>query len=107
VAAAYPPPPPPPPGFLPPPLPTSGFAVAALVLGIASIVTCLCYGVPSLICGILALVFHSNAMRDIYSGSVAPESASMARAGRICGIIGLVLAVLFWGIVLVFFLARL
>jgi hypothetical protein len=31
----------------------------------------------------------------------------MARAGRICGIIGLVLAVLFWGVVLTMFLARL
>jgi hypothetical protein len=100
------PPPPPPPGFPLPQQKTSGFAIASLVLGIASIVACMCYGVPSLICGILALVFHANAMRDINSGSAAPDSAGMARAGRICGIIGLVLSVGFWIVVLVWVVAH-
>jgi len=80
---------------------TSGYAVASLVLGIASIVTCFCYGVPSLICGILALVFNNSAQRDIAAGRVSPGSAGMATAGRICGLIGLVLSVGFWLVVIV------
>ena len=96
--------PPPPPGAtrspvpLPPPFAgpagpaTSGFAVASMILGIGSLVTCLCYGVPPLICGILALVFASHATRDIQAGRASISSAGMARAGRICGIFGLVIA---------------
>jgi hypothetical protein len=105
-APGFPPPPLPPPGFAPQDQRTSGFAIAALVLGICSIVLCWCYGVPSLICGILALVFHSNAMRDIATGSASPNSAGMARAGRITGLIGLVLSVGLWVVVLVAVLAR-
>lgn len=102
MPGAYPPPPLPPPGFPPGfPVPqTSGYAVASLILGIASIVTCWC-AVPPLICGILALVFHSHAMRDICAGLTSPDSAGMARGGRICGIIGLVLTIVAWSCVLV------
>jgi hypothetical protein len=96
--------PPPPPGAtrspvpLPPPFAgpagpaTSGFAVASMILGICSLVTCLCYGVLPLICGILALVFAGHATRDIQAGRASISSAGMARAGRICGIFGLVIA---------------
>lgn len=96
----------PPPGFAPVDQKTSGFAVASLVLGICSVILCWCYGVPSLICGILALVFHSNAMRDIHTGSVSPNSLGMASAGRTTGLIGLVLSVGLWVIVLVWFIAK-
>jgi hypothetical protein len=85
---------------------TSGYAVASLILGIGAIVTCLCYGVPSLICGILALVFHTSAQRDIAAGCASPNSSGMASAGRICGLIGLVLGVGFWVVVLVIYLAN-
>jgi len=107
------PPPPPPPMFPPPPLPgqagyqqvtggyyqpaplaTSGYAVASLVLGIASIVTVPpCCGLPALICGPMAMVFSSHAMRDIRSGTANPSSAGLAKAGKICGLIGLLLGI--------------
>jgi ABC-type arginine/histidine transport system permease subunit len=80
--------------------------VASLVLGIASIVICWCYVVPPLICAILALVFHSSAMRDIHAGAANPDSAGMARAGRICGIIGLVVTVGLWVVIGVALIAR-
>ena len=60
--------------------PGNGYAVASLVLGILSIVTC-CLG---LILGILAVVFANKAIKLGYKGS-------LANAGRICGIIGLVI----------------
>jgi len=96
-----PPPVPPPVGYMSPPgfvtAPrTSGFAVASLVLGIASIVTCWCYGISSLICGILALVFYSHAVRDVSSGECTAASLGMAKAGRICAFIGIVLGVGLW-----------
>lgn len=51
-------------------------------------------GVPSLICGPLALVFSSKAAKDIRAGTVNPSSAGMAKAGKICGLIGLLLGIL-------------
>ena len=35
----------------------SGYSIASMVLGICSIVTCCLYGVPGIICGIIACIF--------------------------------------------------
>ena len=80
----------------PQPLKSSGYAVASLVLGIASMPTCFCLGLPAIVCGILAIVFHKNAMRDIEAGVVSASSAGMAKAGRICGMIGIFLGIGYW-----------
>ena len=74
-------------------LPTSGKAVAALVLGICSIPLCLLYGIPSIVCGILAIVFNRKAKAQVVDGKVNPASKGMATAGLICGIIGLCLGI--------------
>jgi hypothetical protein len=92
--------------YQPAPLATSGYAVASLVLGIASLVTCICYAVPPLICGPLALVFSSIAMKDIRTGSANPSSAGLAKAGKICGLIGLLLAIGAWILGVVFIVAQ-
>jgi len=89
--------------YQPAPLATSGYAVASLVLGIASLVTCLCYAVPPLILGPLALVFSSIAMKDIRAGAAGPSSSGLAKAGKICGLIGLLLAIGAWILGVVFF----
>jgi len=81
--------------YQPIPLPTSGYAVASLVLGIASLALCLFYGLPSLVCGPLALVFSNMAGKDIRAGKVNPSSAGLAKAGKICGLIGLLLGIFF------------
>lgn len=81
--------------YQPMPHPTSGYAVASLVLGIAGLVTCVFYGVPALICGTLALVFSNLAAKDIRAGTVNPSSNGLAKAGKICGLIGLFLGVLY------------
>lgn len=80
--------------YQPMPLPTSGYAVASLVLGIASLALCIFYGLPSLVCGPLALVFSNMAGKDIRAGKVNPSSAGLAKAGKICGLIGLLLGIL-------------
>jgi hypothetical protein len=76
-------------------LPPASGATAALVLGIISIVgSCCCWGIVGLICGSLAIVFGNKAMKEIDSGWAAPSDRGKAGAGRICGIIGLIISIL-------------
>ncbi|MDR1682023.1 MAG: hypothetical protein LBS25_01335 [Candidatus Symbiothrix sp.] len=72
-------------------------ATAVLILGIASIPTCCCYGVLGLIFAIIALVLANGAAK-LYNDT--PErftegSYKNLNAGKICAIIGLVLSILF------------
>ncbi len=107
--AGVPQPPPMPGGYGPPPMPAQPYepfrpygilppasgAGAALVLGIVSIVgSCCCWGIVGLICGSLAIVFGGNAMRDIDAGRANLIDRGKASAGRICGIIGLIISIL-------------
>ena len=66
-----------------------------LVLGILSIVSCICYGLPGLLCGVVAVIIGQKAT-NVYKES--PESYKgfdNVRAGKVMGIIGIVLSVLF------------
>lgn len=82
--------------------PTSGKAVAALVLGIVSIIGCMAYGIPALVCGPLAMIFARQVKGQIIRNEVAPASQGMATAGFVCGLIGTSMAALGWGIVVLF-----
>lgn len=104
--AGVPQPPPIPGDYGPPPLPEQPYgpyrmlppasgAGAAMVLGIISIAGCwCCWGVVGLICGGLAIVFGGNAMRDIDAGRADPNDRGKAVAGKVCGIIGLIISIL-------------
>ncbi len=72
--------------------PTSGLAIASLVLGILSIVSCLGVGPLALIPGVLAIVFGEFAARQYRNGLRAGGTYGMALAGRICGWIGVVIS---------------
>lgn len=78
-------------------------ATAVLVLGIISIVGCIFYGVPGIVCGIIAIVLHKKD-RDIYASNPSLYEASFknSKAGYVCGIIGLSLSVLFVLILIVY-----
>ena len=81
-------------------------ATAVLVLGIISIVGCFCYGVPGLICAIIAMVLASRDLK-MYNASpqsYTPGSASNLKAGRVCAIIGLSFSVIYF-LIIVFFIA--
>lgn len=72
-------------------------ATAALVLGIISIPTCICYGIPGMACGIIAIILGSKAVK-LYKanpGMYNPSSYNNANAGKVCGIIGVILSALF------------
>ena len=68
---------------------TSGAAIAALVLGLLSIVACL-----GPITGIAAMIVGRNAKRDIESSGGRLEGSGMAAAGFWTGLVGTVLVVL-------------
>ena len=67
-------------------------ATATLVLGILSIVMC----GPGLVMGIIAIVLHKKDKNLYYTNKIEfDQSYKSARAGYICGIIGLSLSALF------------
>lgn len=80
-------------------------ATAVLVLGIISIVGCLCYGLVGLICGIIALVLASKA-KALYNqnpGMYLQSSYSNMKAGRICAIVGTSLSAVYMAILVIYF----
>lgn len=70
--------------------PYSGMATASMVLGIVGLVSLACawlvFGVPALILGILAIVFGSQAKKEI-AAQPGLEGEGQAKAGFIMGII--------------------
>jgi hypothetical protein len=84
--------------------------MASLILGIAGLVTFIYpagFGlvfVVNLPCSILAWVFGVQAMRGI-EGGVATRQRSMAQAGKVIGIVGVVLgglAIVAWALAIAF-----
>ena len=70
-----------------------------LVLGILGLVCCI-------ICGIIAWVFANTDLREMDAGRMDPSGRSLTQAGKICGIISVVLAVVglgFWVLSMLFF----
>jgi hypothetical protein len=72
-------------------------ATAVLVLGIVSIVGCMCYGLIGAICGIIALVLNSKDKKLLLADpdGYTESSVKNLNAGRICAIIGLCLSALY------------
>ncbi len=72
-------------------------SAAVLVLGILSIVLCFCYGLIGMVLGIIALVLASkgNALYKANPGAYSLSSYNNLKAGKICGIIGVVLSSLY------------
>jgi hypothetical protein len=69
-------------------------STAVLVLGIISIASCWCWGIPGLTCGIVAIVLASKS-EVLYSAEVSAYKAvsySNLKAGKICAIIGVCLS---------------
>lgn len=87
------------------PLPNS---TAVLVLGILSIVSCLCYGFFGLIFSIISLVlaYKDNALYLANPQKYTLISYNNMKAGRVCAIIGLSLSSLFvMGIIVAVFVS--
>ena len=76
------------------PAPTSGWAVASLVLGILSVIGCLAYGIPGIIMGPLAIWFGVKAKRLAREGQAGGSTMGLATAGFVCGIVGTLLSLI-------------
>jgi uncharacterized membrane protein YccF (DUF307 family) len=70
-------------------------ATISLVLGIFSLVTCICYGVLGLPLGIAAFVLGNKALKVYKENPENYSSSGNASAGKILGIIGIILNLLF------------
>lgn len=70
--------------------------VLVLVLGILGLVLCV-------ICGIVAWVLGNSDIREMEAGRMDPTGLGLTKAGKICGIISVVLNVVVIGIWLVMF----
>jgi predicted PurR-regulated permease PerM len=68
-------------------------STAILVLGIISLVFCWCYGIFGIIFGIIAVVLSKKSYEAYNSNPSIYTQASLSnlKAGKICGIIGLIL----------------
>ncbi len=81
------------------------YSTAVLVLGICSIVGCIFYGLPGLVCGIIALVLHGKNKRIFNENPPAYErSYKNSRAGYVCSIIGISLSAIYFLTLLFFFI---
>ncbi len=58
---------------------------AVLVLGILGLVVCV-------ICGIIAWVMGKNDLREMDAGIMDPSGRGITNAGRICGMVSVILA---------------
>ena len=72
-------------------------ATATLVLGIISIALCWAAGIPGIICGIIAIVLYrkDKKLYDAAPSKYVEASFKNAKAGFICGIIGLSFSALY------------
>lgn len=78
-------------------------ATASLVLGIISLATFWIYGIPGIVCGIIALALHGKDKR-MYNENPAKYSQSFktSKAGMVCGLLGLIFSAVFLLLVILF-----
>ena len=74
-------------------------AIASLILGIISLPTCMCYGCPSAIFGVLGVVFGVMVLGQIKRGEAPDSAKGITIAGIVCGGAGIVLSAMFWVLV--------
>lgn len=81
----------------------TGPATASLVLGIVGLVGCLFYGLPGVVCGLIAMYQGKKGERLVQSGEAPVTSLGNAKAGRIMGLISLILGSLFFLFMFLYF----
>ena len=82
------------------------FSTSVLVLGICSIVTCGCYGLPGLVCGIIALVQSKKGLMAYEENPSLYKEGSLKnlKAGKTCATIGVILCSIYFLIILGYFI---
>ena len=82
------------------------YSTSVLVLGICSIVTCGCYGLPGLVCGIVALVQSKIGLTAYEENPSLYKEGSLKnlKAGKTCATIGVILSSIYFIIILGYFI---
>jgi hypothetical protein len=75
-------------------------STASLVLGIFSIITCWCYGIPGIILGVIGFLQGKKAIEIHNEDPELYEGIGNANAGKIISIIGVVLSIVVIGYVI-------
>jgi hypothetical protein len=76
-------------------LPTSGYSITSMVLGIVGIISCMIYGIPSLIFGSLALIFSHLGRKQMRNGERAGATNGFCITGFWTGIAGIVIGAIY------------
>ncbi len=79
-------------------------ATTVLVLGILSIVTCICYGVIGITLGIIALVLAKKDSQLYRHNPEMYTGYENLKAGKICAIVGLSLGSLYVLLLIIYFI---
>lgn len=66
-----------------------------LILGILSVITCICYGIFGILFGVIALVLARKDMNLDRSNDIVYTNYQTVNIGRVLAIIGIVLGILF------------
>ena len=66
-----------------------------LILGILSVITCICYGIFGIVFGVIALVLAQKDMKLDRNNDIVYTNYQTVNIGRVLAIIGIVLGILF------------
>jgi hypothetical protein len=76
--------------------------IVGLVIGLFGSICCGIFGIAGCICGIIAWVMANKDLKEMAAGRMDPSGRGMAQAGKICGIISVILAIVMFIISLLF-----
>ena len=74
-----------------------GIVLALGIIGVAlalpGLLCCAILPIPACICGIIAWVMGNSDLRDMAAGRMDPAGRGLTQAGKICGMIGAIIAI--------------
>ena len=76
--------------------------IIGLAVGLLGSFCCGIFGIVGCICGIIAWVMANNDLKEMAAGTMDPTGRGLAQAGKICGIISVILAIVLLIISLLF-----
>ncbi|MHC4159935.1 MAG: hypothetical protein ACYSSO_12745 [Planctomycetota bacterium] len=76
--------------------------IVGLVIGLFGSICCGIFAIVGCICGIIAWVMGNKDLKEMSAGRMDPSGRGMVQAGKICGIISVILAIVAFFISLLF-----
>jgi len=67
--------------------------IVGLVVGLFGSFCCGVFGIVGCICGIIAWVMANGDLKEMAAGTMDPSGRGLTQAGKICGIISVILAI--------------